>query len=188
MTDSDTPRHEDTGHETPPPPPETNQTEARVEQRASSRTTTGGRTWSPAQIVAGAIGLFLLVLGAVAILRGGFDSLTGTTVDVLGFEHTTLMGFVDVLVAAVFLAAAASTMSVRGTLTFLGLLSLGFGLVMVIEPDRLSEWFGGGTSLGALYIVIGLVSLLAGWISPTIVQRRTTVQTDQDRTDTDSRQ
>ena len=43
--------------------------------QAESRTVVDRRTWSPSQIVAGVIGLFLTVLGAVAILRVGFESL-----------------------------------------------------------------------------------------------------------------
>lgn len=171
---------------TPPPPPGLDHADAHVEQRASTRTTMGGRTWSPAQIVAGVIGLFLVVIGAVAVLRNGFDSLTGTTVDVAGLTHTTLMGVISILAGAVFLAAAASALSVRSTLTFMGLASLAFGLVVVIEPDRVAQTVGGGTSLGALYIVIGLGSLIAGWVSPTIVQRSSAVRTDHDRTDSNN--
>lgn len=151
-----------------------------VEQRETSRAVVDRRVWSPAQFVAGAIGLFLVVLGAVALLRSGFDTLTSPTATVLGYEHTPLMAIISIALGAMFLGAAASTLGVRGTLTFLGLLALGFGLVMAIEPDRMSQWLAGGTSLGVLYIVIGGASLVAGWASPMIVQRRTSSRTGSD--------
>ena len=57
-------------------------------RQAEARTVVDRRTWSPSQLVAGLIGLFLTVMGAVAILRVGFESLTGDTTAVLGIEHT----------------------------------------------------------------------------------------------------
>jgi hypothetical protein len=161
--------------------------EEHVEQRETSRSVVDRRVWSPAQFVAGAIGLFLVVLGAVALLRSGFETMTSPTATVLGYTHTPLMAIISIVMGAMFLAAAASTLGVRGTLTFLGLLSLGFGLVMAIEPGQTSSWLGGGTSLGVLYAIIGGVSLVAGWASPTIMQRRTSTRSGHDRMESDAR-
>jgi hypothetical protein len=158
-----------------------------VEERETSRSVVDRRVWSPAQLVAGAIGLFLIVVGAVALLRSGFETLTSPTATVLGYQHTPLMAIISIVLGAMFLGAAASTLGVRGTLTFLGLLSLGFGLVMAIEPDRMSQWLAGGSPLGVLYVVIGAASLVAGWASPTIVQRRTSSRMGSDKIESESR-
>lgn len=185
-------------NEYPPPPPpsddrpnghaeEHTHAEERTEQRETSRSVVDRRVWSPAQFVAGAIGLFLVVMGAVALLRSGFETFTSPTSTVLGFTHTPLMAIISIVLGAMFLAAAASTLGVRGTLTFVGLLALGFGLVMAIEPGQMSEWLGGGQSMGVLYAIIGGVSLIAGWASPTIAQRRTTTRNNRDRTESDER-
>jgi hypothetical protein len=150
-----------------------------TEKRSKSRTVTGRRVWSPAQVVAGAIGLFLVVLGAVVLLRNGFDSFTGTTVDVLGFEHTTAMGIVHIGIGLIFLGAA-STLGGLGSLTFVSLAAVAFGLITIIEPGNMAEWVGGAPEIGWLYVAIGAVSMLVAWAAPTIVQRSTATKQGSD--------
>lgn len=169
--------------------------EPRLEERTDvresvidTRVSTDRRTWSPAQLVAGAVGLFLVVLGAVALLRSGVETLTSPTSTVLGFVQTPLMAMISILLGAAFLAAAASALGVRGSLKFLGFIALGFGLVVAIEPNATTAWFGGSRTLGVLYMVIGAASLIAGWASPTITShQRTSTVSGHDRVDSDSR-
>jgi hypothetical protein len=178
-------------HTPPPSPPDRLAGEDRREYSESSDdkrvTTRDKRVWSPAQLVAGAIGLFLIVLGAVSLLRSGIETLTSPTATVLGFSQTPLMALIGIVMGALFLRAAASTLGVRGSLTFLGLLSLGFGLIVAIEPGATATWFGGTRSLGLLYLAIGAASLVAGWASPTIVQERTSTRQGHDRVESDER-
>jgi hypothetical protein len=141
--------------------------------QAESRTVVDRKTWSPSQIVAGVIGLFLTVLGAVAILRVGFDSLTGETAAVLGFEHTLLMGIIHLVAGLFFLGAAGTALGSRSGLTTLGLIALAFGLVYAIEPESLAAPLGGDERIGWLYAVVGAVALLSAWVSPTIQTQRT---------------
>ncbi|HEX6945907.1 MAG TPA: hypothetical protein VF246_00925 [Acidimicrobiia bacterium] len=138
------------------------------------------RVMSPARIVAGLLGVFLLVMGGVALARTGLSSLTGETATVFGFEHTTLMGLIDVVAGLLFLVAAAA-ISVRGQLTGVSLLAAAFGAVMMIEPDSLSEALGGGTDLGLVYVVVGLLGLLAAMIFPTRVTETEAIREDVDR-------
>ena len=72
--------------------------------------------WSPAQWVAAFIGLFLVVMGAVALLRVGLDNLVGDTATVVTFEHTALMGIIDVIIGLFFLGAAGSALANRSGL------------------------------------------------------------------------
>ncbi|MGH8873861.1 MAG: hypothetical protein ACRDVM_01220 [Acidimicrobiia bacterium] len=127
------------------------------------------RTWSPAQIVAAGIGLFLIVLGGVALARTGFAAgLPGDTTEVAGFGHTALFGIVEIIVGLLFLAGAGGTYQVRGSLTTLGVISLAFGIILAIEPAAFQGAFGTDSATGWLYAAIGGVSLLAAWLSPTI--------------------
>jgi predicted phage tail protein len=142
-------------------------------RQGEARTVVDRRTWSPSQIVAGVIGLFLTVMGAVAILRVGFESLTGETTAVLGIEHTLLMGLMDLLVGLLFLGAASTVLGSRSGLTTLGLLALAFGLVYAIEPNSLASALGGDERVGWLYAIVGVVALLSAWLSPTIQTQRT---------------
>lgn len=147
--------------------------EADHSRQAEARTVVDRRTWSPSQLVAGAIGLFLTVMGAVAILRVGFESLTGDTTSVLGIEHTLLMGIIHLVAGLFFLGAAGTVLGSRSGLTSLGLVAVAFGLVYAIEPDSLAPALGGDGRIGWLYAVLGAVALISAWVSPTIQTQRT---------------
>lgn len=141
------------------------------------RRTVDRRVISPAQVVAGIIGLFLVILGGVALARVGFSSLTGETVTVLGFGHTALMGLIDVIAGLFFLGAAASS-GVRATLIGLGLGAVAFGAIVAIEPGAFDSALGGGREIGVLYIIVGVVGLIAAWAFPTTVVDRVATQDD----------
>lgn len=153
-------------------------------RQTQSKTVVDRKTWSPSQIVAGVIGLFLTVMGAVAILRVGFDSLTGDTTAVLGIEHTLLMAIIHLVAGLFFLGAAGTALGSRSGLTTLGLIALAFGLVYAIEPDSLASALGGDDRVGWLYAVVGAIAILSAWISPTIqTQRHATAQTSETASD-----
>lgn len=141
------------------------------------RRTVDRRVISPAQMVAGIIGLILVILGGVALARVGLSSLTGDTTFVLGIGHTALMGLIDVVVGLFFLGAAASS-GARGTLIGLSLAAVAFGAIVTIEPDAFDSALGGGRELGLLYLIIGVVGLLAALAFPERVVDR--VDTEQD--------
>jgi len=144
----------------------------RVVSPAAAEVRVSRFSWSPAQWVAAIIGLFLIVLGAVALLRVGLDSLTGDTATVWIFDHTALMGIIDVVVGLFFLAAAGSSLNSRGSLITLGMLALAFGLIIAIEPTAMGELVGGDERLGWLYAIIGAVSVIAAFASRTVNVRR----------------
>lgn len=146
------------------------------------RRTVDRRVVSPGQIIAGAIGLFLIVLGGVALARVGLSSLTGETTTVLGFGHTALMGMIDIAAGLLFLGAASSP-TMKGSMVGLGVVTIAFGAIVAIEPAAFDTAFGGGRELGVLYVIIGVVGLLAALGFPTIVVDR--VATEED--DTSSR-
>ncbi|MCO6503497.1 MAG: hypothetical protein J5I28_10490, partial [Acidimicrobiales bacterium] len=96
---------------------------------------------------------------------------------VLGFEHTALMGLIDIVAGLLFLVAAAAV-AVRGQLTGISLLTTAFGAVMMIEPGAMSDALGGGSDLGLLYVVVGLLGLLAAMMFPTRVTEVEAVHED----------
>ncbi|MGH3650599.1 MAG: hypothetical protein ACRDU9_07795 [Acidimicrobiia bacterium] len=137
--------------------------------------TVGRRSWSPAQFVAGAIGLFLVVMGGVALTRLlPTTSITGETVTVLGVGHTTLMAIIAVGLGLLFLVQAGTPFEVQPSLITLGVVSLAFGLIVVIEPGAFDNALALGESGGWLYSAIGVLSVLAGIVSPTLTSRRIT--------------
>jgi hypothetical protein len=153
-------------------------------QNTRDRVVVDRKTWSPAQIVAGGIGLFLTVMGAVAALRVGMDF--NTTDQVLGLTHTLLMALIHIVVGIIFLGSAGNALGGRATMTTLGLVLIAFGLVYGIEGDSLASALGGDQRIGWIYTVVGAVSLLTAWVSPTIHVRHEasdrTIDTVHDRT------
>jgi hypothetical protein len=145
------------------------------------RRTVDRRVISPGQMIAGAIGLFLLILGGVVLARVGLTSLTGETTTVLGFGHTALMGLIDIVAGLMFLGAASSP-GMKGSLIGLGLMTLAFGSIVAIEPNAFDAAFGGGRELGLLYIIVGVVALLAAVLFPTTVVDRVATEEDDART------
>lgn len=144
-------------------------------QNTQDRVVVDRKTWSPAQIVAGGVGLFLTVMGAVAALRVGFDF--DATDSVLGLSHTLLMAVIHVVVGLVFLGAAGNAFNSRPTMTTLGLVLIAFGLVYGIEGEALARALGGDERIGWIYAIIGGISLLSAWLSPTIhVSRQATAR------------
>lgn len=143
----------------------TNHQHREVHQR---HRTVDRRVFSPAQAIAGVIGLILVIIGGVVLARVGLDSLIGDTANVFGFEHTALMGLTDVITGLFLLGAAAST-AVRGTMIGLSMAAIGFGAIVAIEPDAFNTGLGGASELGVFYILVGAVGLLAAWAFPTTV-------------------
>ncbi len=145
-------------------------------ERRSSATISGRRTWTPAQFVAGAIGLFLLVMGGVAIARAGFDGgLTAETVSVFGFGHTALLGIIEATFGFIMLLAAASPYGSRAWLGAMGVIALAFGLIVTFEADALAPSLGTEQANGVLYTILGVASVVAAWLSPMFTTGRTEV-------------
>jgi hypothetical protein len=134
---------------------------------------TSSRTWSPAQLISGVIGLLLTVMGGVALVRLlPTDSLTAETTTVFGVGHTTLMAMITLGLGLLYLAEAGAPFDVQPGMIFLGVVSLAFGLIVVIEPRAFDGALGLGETGGWFYAIIGIVSALTGIISPTLVSRR----------------
>ena len=137
------------------------------------RTSVARHPWSPAQFFAGMVGLFMTVVGGVAIARLlPTDSLTGETTTVIGMGFTIVMALITLLLGLVFLANAGRPAEGRSGLISLGVALLALGLVIFFEPDALSEALGVTQTSGVVYSVVGLVAAIAGIASPTMVNRR----------------
>ena len=136
------------------------------------RVTHAFRAWSPGQIVAGLIGLFLTVMGGVALARTlPADTLTGPTADVFGVGHTALMGIIAIVLGLIFLTQAASPFEVQRGMVGLGAATLAFGLIVVIEPSAFDGALGIGRTGGWMYSGIGIISVITGIVAPTVTSR-----------------
>jgi hypothetical protein len=128
--------------------------------------------------VALVIGLFYGVIGGVTLLRTGIhtqgnNALLHPRVSVAGFHHTPLLGMIEVGFGLLCIFAGAIPGGGRTTMTFLGTIALGLGIIIVIQPSSFYHLFSIRTSNGVLYMITGLVLLVAGMVSPTVASHRT---------------
>jgi hypothetical protein len=126
--------------------------------------------WSPAQFVALAIGIFFIVLGGVAMARTGIhtDAMTRMT-QVGGWHHTTWLGAGELVFGLLMLSAGAVPGGMRGLMSFLGVVALGFGIIVVIQPSSFHKTLGVTAGNGWLYVITGAVAVVTAMAAPVIL-------------------
>jgi hypothetical protein len=150
----------------------------RVPERAVSEVETG--PWSPAQIVALAIGLFFAVLGGIALARTGLDlNDVHDPHRIVGWgdwHHTPLLALIELGFGLLMLLAGAIPGAWRSAMVLLSTVAVGFGIFVVADaaPARLHTWLGVHRANGWLYIVVGAVGLAAAMLSPVVWNRSQT--------------
>lgn len=142
---------------------------------------TSHEPWSPAQLVALAIGLLFVVLGGVALARTGID--TGhmfALTSVGGLAITTLMGALAFVFGLAMLLVGALPGAGRIGMVTLGITSVGFGIIVAIQPTSFAHDLGITSSGAWLFIVTGTISVLAAMLAPTFwsVGNRRQVEAD----------
>ena len=146
-------------------------TVVREHREEHATTTARWGPWSPAQLISGGIGLFLTVLGGIALARIGFGDLTSPETTVLGFGHTPLLGLIEVVFGVVLMLDAASAVASRGMLIGFGAIAAAFGLIIVIEPGAFQDWLGVTRDSGWLYLGLGAAAFVLGSVSPVFTRR-----------------
>lgn len=133
---------------------------------------TGGRSWSPAQVLALVVGLIFVVLGGVALLRVGIgiENVFEPTTTVAGLAYTPLLAIIELVFGLILLALGAFPGASDG-IVFLGLLALAFGLLLVIEPAAFQEPIAAGRAHGWFYVVTGGLTALTGLAAPAVMRR-----------------
>ena len=142
--------------------------------------------WSPAQFVALIFGAIFAIIGAIALTRIGinFDNISAHHESVAGMDQTALLGTIELAVGLLLIGAGAIPGGARGGMTFLGVVLLGFGIVMAISNTSatMHKWLGLGSGAGWFFGVSGVILLVTAMVSPVIfgtdrqrVSRRTAV-------------
>src|SRR5436309_11745906 len=93
-----------------------------------------------AQLFSLAIGIFLIVIGAVGLARAGIHHIDSPTVMVGPFTMTPLLAAVNVLLGLTGLIGATARAAARGVCMFLGPLMIAGGIVALIQHVRVLGW------------------------------------------------
>ena len=124
--------------------------------------------WSPAQFIALAFGIFLLALGAVTLSRAGGNAgdLTAGRVVVWGFGGNAIMAIIEIVGGLLLIMAGAMPGAGRATMTFLGVVALGLGIIILAARASLYDGLGVNNATGWLFLVTGIVNLVAAMAAP----------------------
>jgi hypothetical protein len=126
--------------------------------------------WSPAQVVLLAAGMVVAVIGGVALARTHlhFSDIPATHAQAAGLRHTSLSAAIELGIGVILLGIGAVPGAARGLMTFAGVVLLGAGLVIAIQPSSFHKWFGYNAANGVYIAIIGGALLLAAMISPVV--------------------
>jgi hypothetical protein len=136
-----------------------------AEDRVATRRTAVERPpWSPAQLVALAIGIISTVIGVIALTKTGIHSNAMDVVRSNGplWQHTAWLAIGEIVFGLLMIGAGVVPGGARGLMTFLGILALAFGIAVLVAKDDLRA----EDITGWAFIIAGGVSLIAASISP----------------------
>ncbi|MBW3621355.1 MAG: DUF4383 domain-containing protein [Actinobacteria bacterium] len=117
-------------------------------------------------VLAGAIALFMLVVGIVTLARAGVpvEDLTGGRTTVGPFARSSLMGIIEIIGGLAMAGVAASRQA--GSLTAFGLIAIVFGLVWLIEPQAFGDALGVDRGTAWTYLFLGALATAVGLWAP----------------------
>lgn len=126
------------------------------------------RPWSPAQIIALAIGILFVVLGGIALARTGIhlNDVTNQRVTVAGVAQTQLLAYIEIGFGVLLLLVGSIPGAGRGAMSFLGLAAVIFGIIVVAQPSRFTHPLAIDSDYGVFVIAVGAVLLITAVVAP----------------------
>lgn len=182
MSFTEGPLHERSDIVVQPPAGTVIETPASVEVVVPATAVSGGQVrssyasrFAPDAIIAAIAGLVILVVGLIAIVRGGFDGpMSGPVVDVVGFTHTTTLGLIEAVIGFALLMSGA-TRSRSGEVFFGAVLGIG-GFVGAVQTTSFEKSLALESSMAWLSVFIAVVVVLAALLLPRYARHSTTIQ------------
>jgi hypothetical protein len=130
--------------------------------------------YAPDAIIAALVGLVLLVVGLIAIVRGGFDGpMHLPVVSVLGFTHTTTLGLIEIGIGLCLLLSGAAR-SRTGEVFFGAVLGIS-AFVGAVQTDSFKKPLALESGMAWLVVVAAIVVVLAAMLMPRFARSSTTI-------------
>jgi hypothetical protein len=131
--------------------------------------------FAPDAVVAGIVGLVLLVVGLIAIVRGGFDGpMSDPVVQVLGFTHTTTLGLIEIGIGLALLLSGA-TRSRTGEMFFGAVLGIG-AFVGAVQTDSFKKSLALESSMAWLVVIAAVIVVLSAMLLPRYARNSTVIE------------
>lgn len=136
--------------------------------------TTSGTRFAPDSIITGLVGLVMLVVGLIAVTRGGFDGpMSEPVIRVFGFTYTTSLGLIEIGIGLCLLLSAAAR-SRSGELFFGAVLGIA-GFVGAVQTESFRESLALEPGMGWLAVAAGSVIVAAALLLPRMSKNSTTI-------------
>jgi hypothetical protein len=130
--------------------------------------------FAPDAVIAAVAGLVLLVVGLIAIVRGGFDGpMSDPVVEVVGFTHTTTLGLIEIVIGLALLLSGA-TRSRSGEIFFGAVLGIG-GFVGAVQSESFDKSLALESSMAWLMVVVAAIVVLSALMLPRYARHSTTI-------------
>lgn len=137
--------------------------------------TSYSRSFAPDAIVAAIVGLIVMLVGLLAITRGGFKgSMDTPVVNVLGFTHTTLLGLIEIVIGACLLISGA-TRSRSGALFFGSVLGIA-AFVGAVQTKSFKKSLALESGFAWLLLFAAVLVVLTALLLPRYLKRSTLVR------------
>lgn len=145
--------------------------------RTDTRVASTRLVLSPGQVLAGALGMFVAIVGVIAIARGGIDgSLNTPIVRAAAFDQSALLGAIE-LGLGLLLILGATNYASRGLIMFVGVVMILGGVLLGAAGPRILRDIGTVHGTGWAIMVGGIVALVAGNLGRIIHTRRSITTT-----------
>ena len=119
--------------------------------------------------------MVILVVGLIAVVRGGFDGpMSDPVVQVAGFTHTTTLGLIEIAIGLALLVSGA-TRSRSGEIFFGSVLGIA-GFVGAVQSKSFTKSLALESSMAWLAVLAAVVVVLAALLLPRYARSSTVIE------------
>jgi len=122
------------------------------------------RRFSPGQIVSGALGVLLVIMGVIAVTRCGIDgSLNTPPTDIFGLAHSSYVGIVEII-AGLLLVVGSADQAFRGVAGAVGVILFLGGIVVAAGTNKMLLQIGTERATGWFAMIVGAIAIVASML------------------------